>query len=151
MVAFWESFDGSWGLLGSDWVQIGQDGSKLGYWESFLESPGCTLGGLGSSCMPFGGHLVSIWAPWASKVDAGGYQADIAKTIENRWFLMVLGGCRVISGARKSPGAGFWDTGRQKAGWIEGWLGVGWGWLGLAGRLAGHRDPQELRHQGRGW
>ena len=40
------------------------------------------------------------------------------------------------------------------SGWLaDGLAGAGWGlagvWLGLAGRLAGHRDPQELRDQGR--
>ena len=90
MVAFWESLDGSWGLLGSDLAQIGHNGSKLGYWESLLVPPGCTLGGLGSSLIAFGGRLVSIWAPLASKMDAGGPLADIAKTFENLWFSGVL-------------------------------------------------------------
>ena len=52
--------------------------------------PGCTLGGLGSSWMPFGGHLVSIWVPRASKMGAAGDHADTAKIIENRWFSNVL-------------------------------------------------------------
>ena len=84
-------------------------------------------------------------------MDAGGDQPDIAKTIENHWFSSVLEGWRVILEVWRSSGLGFWRTGWHPAGWLEGWLGVGWGWLGLAGRLAGHRDPQELRHQGRGW
>ena len=83
--SLWEPFlrlwMGLWRLLGSDWVQIGHHGSELEYWESSLVSPGCTLGGLGSSWIPLGGHLVSIWVPWASKTDAVGNQADIAKTI----------------------------------------------------------------------
>ena len=96
LVAFWESFDGSWGLLGSDWAQIVPNGSKLGYWESLLVLPGCTLGGLGSSLIASGGHLVSIWMTWASKIDAGGDQADMAKTIENREFSKVLEVWRVF-------------------------------------------------------
>ena len=81
---------GSWaeiGLrLGSDWAQIGRNGSKLKYWESLLVFPGCTLGRLGSSWIAFGGHLGSIWVARASKMDAEGDKADIAKTIENNWF-----------------------------------------------------------------
>ena len=90
LVAFWEPFDGSRGLRGSDWVQTRHHGSKLWYWESLLVPPGCTLGGLGSSLIACGGHLVPFWVPRASKMDAVGNQADIAKTIENNWFLMVL-------------------------------------------------------------
>ena len=74
--SLWESFlrlwMGLWTLLGSDWVQIGHHGSELEYWELFSVPPGCTLGGLGSSWMPFGGHLVSISVPRASKMDAEG-------------------------------------------------------------------------------
>ena len=79
--------------LGASWAQIGL---RLGtmapnwYWESLLVAPGCSLGGLGSSLIAFGGHLVSIWAPRASKMDAGGPLADIAKTFENHRFSRVL-------------------------------------------------------------
>ena len=76
-------------FVGADWVQIGHHGSKLEYWESLLVPPGCTLGGLGSSLIAFGGHLVSRWMPWASKMDAAGDKADIAQAYENtsfRWF-----------------------------------------------------------------
>ena len=62
--SLWEPFlrlwMGLWRLLGSDWVQIGHHGSELEYWESSLVSPGCTLGGLRSSWMPFGGQLVPV-------------------------------------------------------------------------------------------
>ena len=140
LVPFWESLDGSSGLLGSNWVQIEHNGYKLGYWESLLVPPGSTLGGLGSSLIAFGGHLVALWVPRASKMDAAGDQADIAKTYENHWFLVVLGGWRGIWeawrgiwGAWRSFGFGFWRTGWQLAGWLEGWLvvaGAGWeaGW-----------------------
>ena len=84
--SLWEPFlslwMGLWRLLGSDWAQIGHHASKLEYWESLLVSPGCTLGGLRSSWMPFRGHLVSIWVPWASEMGAAGDHADTAKTIE---------------------------------------------------------------------
>ena len=72
--------------LGSDWVQIGHHGSKVEYWELLLVPPGSTLGGLGSSLIPFGGRLVSLWVPRASKIDAVGNQADTATTCENNWF-----------------------------------------------------------------
>ena len=68
--------------MGSDWaswLQSGVVGITFGV-------PGLTLGGLGSSLIAFGGHLVSIWMTWASKIDAAGDRAGIAKTIENRWF-----------------------------------------------------------------
>ena len=86
--SLWEPFlhlwKGLWRFLGSDWVQIGHHGSKLRYWESFLVSPGCTLGELGSSSIAFGSHLVPLWGTQASKVDAAGDQNDIAKTIAKR-------------------------------------------------------------------
>ena len=150
--AFWESLDGSWALLGSDWVQIGHHGSKFEYWESLLVPPGCTLGWLGSSLIAFGGHLVSLWKPWASKMDATSDKADIAKTIENHMFLMFLESWRVILEAWRSSGFCFWYTGWHLAGWLEGRLvvaGAGWEAGGLAGRLAGHGDPHELREEGR--
>ena len=87
--------------------------------------------------------------PRASKMDAAGDKADIAKTIERHEFSGVLEPWGVILEAWRSPGVGFWHTGWHLAGWLEGWLVLAGGWLGLAGRLAGHRDPQELRHQGR--
>ena len=122
--SLWEFFlslwMGLWRFLGSDWVQIGHHGSKLEYWESFLDPPGRTLGGLGSCWMPIGGHSVSIWVPWASKVVAGGDQADIAKTIENHWFSMVLEGKRVILEAWRNSGLGFWGSGWHLTGWLEG-------------------------------
>ena len=75
--------------------------------------------------------------PRASKMDAAGDKADIAKTIENHWFSLVLEGWRVILEVWRSSGLGFWRTGWHLAGWLEGWLvlaGAGWeavwvGWL----------------------
>ena len=58
--------------------------------------PGCALDGHGSSLIAFDGHLVSVWTTWASKMDAAGDQADIAKADENKWFPMVFEGWRVI-------------------------------------------------------
>ena len=46
--------------------------------------PGGTLRRLGSSLTAFGGRLVSLGMPRASKRDAAGEQADIARTSENR-------------------------------------------------------------------
>ena len=132
--SLWEAFlglwMGLWRLLGSDWAQIGHHGSKLEYWESLLVPPGCTLGGLGSSLMAFGGHLVPLWVPQASKMDAVGNQADIAKTIENYRFSKVLEGWRVILEAWRSSGFSCWHAGWQLDGWLEGWLE---GWLVVAG------------------
>ena len=85
---------------------------------------------------------MSLSMPWASKMDAAGNQADIAKTIETLWFLEVLEGCRVIQEAWRSSGERCWHTGWQKAGWLEGWLALAGR---LAGRLAGHRDPMSRR------
>ena len=78
--------------LGSDWAQIEHNGSKVWYLESLWVPPGCILGGLGSSLIAFRGHSVSICMTWASKIDAGGDQADIAKAIQNPWFSDVLEG-----------------------------------------------------------
>ena len=100
----------------------------------------------------FGGHLGLLWVLWTSKIDAAGNQADIAKTIEHHWFSEVLEGWRVILEAWRSSGFCFWYTGWHLAGWLEGRLvvaGAGWEAGGLAGRLAGHGDPHELREEGR--
>ena len=86
--------------LGGCQAQIGHNGSKFEYWESLLVPPGCTLGGLGSSLIAFGGQLVPLWVSRTSKIDAAGDHADIAKTYENHWFSQV---CRF--------GGGFWEFG----------------------------------------
>jgi hypothetical protein len=69
----------------------------------------------------------------ASKLDAAGDQADIAKTIENCWFPMVFGGWGIDSGSSDGSWLSFWSTGWLKGGWLNGLLvvaGVGWdaGW-----------------------
>jgi len=74
--------------------------------------------------------------PWASKIDTTSDLADIAKTYENLWFLMVLEGWRLTLEAWRSSWLSCWLAGWQLAGWLA-------GWLLLAGRLAGHRDPQD--------
>ena len=84
--------------------------------------------------------------PRASKTDAAGNQADIAKTYEYLWFSMVLEGWRVILEAWRSSGLSCWHTGWQLAGWLTDWLvvaGAGWGadWP---------QGPPELREAGRG-
>ena len=84
---------------------------------------------------------MSLWMPRASKMDAAGDQADIAKTNENHWFSRVWGGWRVIVEAWGSSGPRCWHTGWQKAGWLEGWLVVaGAGW-----QLGWAQVPQELK------
>ena len=74
--------------------------------------------------------------PWASKIDTTSDLADIAKTYEHLWFLMVLEGWRLTLEAWRSSWLSCWLAGWQLAGWLA-------GWLLLAGRLAGHRDPQD--------
>jgi hypothetical protein len=76
----------------------------------------------------------------ASKIDAAGDQADIAKTIENCWFSMLFEGWGVDSGGLDGTWLSFWGGGWLKGGWLEGWLvvaGAGWdaGW-----RWGGHGD-----------
>ena len=70
---------------------------------------------------------------WASKMNAAGDQADIAKTIENNSLSLVFEVWRVILEAWRSSGLSCWHTGWQLAGWLMGWLVV-------AGGLAGHGD-----------
>ena len=79
------------------------------------------------------GHLVSIWVPQASKIDAEGDQADTTKTIENHCFSGVLEVWRVILEAWRSSGSSCWRAGWQRAAFLRGWLvvaGAGWeaGW-----------------------
>ena len=59
---------------------------------------------------------MSLWVPWASKIDTAGNQADVAKNDENHRFSMVVEVWRVISEARRSSGMGVWHSGWQKAG-----------------------------------
>ena len=81
---------------------------------------------------------------------AAGHQADIAKTYENRWYLLILEGRRLAN-------AHFGRLGELLAGFLQAWGALGWvaggapgwqlaGWLVgclvLAGWLAGHRDPR---------
>ena len=96
--------------------------------ESVLRSLGVTLG------------------PWASKMDAAGDHADIAKTYENRWFSMVLAGWRVIWEAWRRSWLSCWRTGWQLAGWLKGWLGV----AGASWEAGWPKGPQEPRTWGRG-
>ena len=116
--------------VGTVWVQIGHNACKLRYWESLLVLPGCTLGGLGSSMIAFVGHSVSVSVPWASKIDAAGDKADIAKIIANHVFLWFFETWRVILEAWRSSRSGLlahW----MASGWLAGGLaGGGWGWLG---------------------
>ena len=65
----------------------------------------------------------------ASKIDAAGDQADIAKTIENYWFSMVFEGWGVDSGGLEGSWLSFWGTGWLKGGWLEGCLVVAEGGL----------------------
>ena len=58
--------------------------------------PGCILDGLENSWITFGAHLVSVLVPWASKMEATGNQADIAKAYENCWFPCILKPWEVI-------------------------------------------------------
>ena len=69
---------------------------------------------------------------WASKLDAAGDEADIAKTIENCWFSMVFGGWGIDSGGLEGSWLTFWG-----GGWLKGCLvlpgcgldaGLGVGW-----------------------
>ena len=77
----------------------------------------------------------------ASKIDAAGDRADIAKTYENSKFSMVLEGWKVILEAWSSSGSSCWHTGWQKASWLEGWLAVaGAGW-----EACWPQGPQEPR------
>ena len=83
--------------------------------------------------------------PRASKTDAAGDQADIAKTYEHNWFSMVLAGIRVIWEAWRRSWLNCWHASRQLAGWLTGWLaGAGAGWE--AGWEAGWpQGRQDLR------
>ena len=74
-----DSSNGSWELLGSDFLKVGHHGFRLQDWESYLRNPGCTLGRPGSSLIPVAGELVSIWMTWASKSDTEVNQGDVAK------------------------------------------------------------------------
>ena len=70
---------------------------------------------------------------WASKTDATGDQADIAKNIEKHRFSLVWEDWRVILEAWRSFGLSCWQPGWQLPGWLEDWLavaGAGWksGW-----------------------
>ncbi len=134
-----ESLDGSWGFPAADWVQIGHHVSKLECWESLLLLPGCTLGKLWSSIIALGGHLVLLWVPWASKMDAVGSQADIAKTIENHEFCYGFGRLEGDLGACRSSGLSCWHTGWQLTGWLDGSWMAGWT---LAGPVGRQRDPR---------
>jgi hypothetical protein len=78
---------------------------------------GQTLGELGGSLIIFGVTLVSIWRTRASKIDAAGDQADIAKTYENHRFSMVFEVWGVILEAWRSSEFGFWHTGCR---WMAG-------------------------------
>jgi hypothetical protein len=73
----------------------------------------------------------------ASKMDAGGTQADMVKTIENYWFSEVFEGWGLFLEAWKCSGLNFWHPGWQMDGWLEGWLVVAGM---LAGGWAGRRD-----------
>ena len=78
------------------WVRNGVGmGMGLGTgwdWGGDLGALGC----IGAAGITFGvcrvhfgkawDHLVALWVPRASKMDAAGDQADIAKTYENHWF-----------------------------------------------------------------
>ena len=89
---------------------------------------------------------MSLWMPLASKMDAASEQADIAKTIENFCFFMVLVGCGDSGGLKE-----LWIAllvHWMASGWLAGGLaGSGRQWLQLAGRLAGHRDPMSSGNQ----
>ena len=67
---------------------------------------------------------MSIWVPRASKMDAAGDKADIAKTIEHHQFSGVLEGWRMILGAWRSSRLSCWHTGWHLADWLKGWLVV---------------------------
>ena len=71
---------------------------------------------------------------WASKIDAAGDQADMAKTIENCWFSVFFEGWAGDSGGLKCSWLSFWGTDWLKGGWLKGCLVVagvgldaGWG------------------------
>ena len=72
---------------------------------------------------------MSFWVPQASKMDTMSDLADIAKTYDNLWYLMVLEGWRLTLEAWRSS-------------WLSSWLADGLvaaGWL--AGRPRGPQDP----------
>ena len=124
--------------VGSNW----RHGLTLEHWESLAVPPGCTLGELGISLTAFAGHLVSLWMPWASKMDAAGDQADITKAIENHRFSLVFEVWEVILEAWRRSGLSCWRTRWQLAGLLKGWLAVpGAGWE--AGWPQGPHDPRE--------
>jgi hypothetical protein len=81
---------------------------------------------------------VSFWESQARKRYAAGHQADIGKTFENHWYLVILESWRLgnaVSGSlwKLVAALGF------VIGWLDGWLR---GWLLLFGRLVVHRDPR---------
>jgi hypothetical protein len=60
----------------------------------------------------------------ASKTDAAGDQADIAKTIENCWFSKLFVGWGLDPGGLQGSWLSFWGTVWVKGGWLEVWLVV---------------------------
>ena len=92
--SFWESFDGSWRLLGSDWAQW----LKIAVLGFTFGAPGLHFGWAWQL-------LDCLWRSLGVNLGASGIQngcwmevpmADIAKTIENHRFSSVLEGRRVI-------------------------------------------------------
>ena len=83
-----------------------------------------------------------LWVPRASKMDAAGDQADIAKTYENKWFSMVLEVWRVM----RLGGALDRVAGTLDGIWLADWR-AGWRWLVVAGRLAGLGDTLSRQKQ----
>ena len=84
---------------------------------------------------------MSFWVPRAPKIQTPSHQADIAKTYENLWFLLILEGWRLDN-------AHFGSLGELLAWVLAAWMAAGWlaGGLGAAGWLAGRpQGPQELR------
>ena len=111
---FWSILDGFGWLIGTPgftvgthWLPLGDIGDA----GSPLVLAASSLGWLGSSLTPLGGHLVTLWLPGASKMNAASDQADIAKTCENHCFSMVLDGWRVIVEDWRSSGLSCWHTG----------------------------------------
>ena len=71
---------------------------------------------------------------------AAGHQADIAKTNENQWCLLILEGRRLANahfGRLVQYLAHFESLGELLAGLLGGWVAALMGCLLLAGRLAG--------------
>ena len=78
--------------LGNHCVHIGDHWEILGGWVVTFSAFRLHFGVLGSS---FGFILRSFWVPWAAKIQTPSHQADIAKTYENLWFLLILEGWRL--------------------------------------------------------